>query len=303
MHLFLKRVQIPLRIGKMANSKFEYVRNFESEDRLLPNCWIIVRIDGKNFHKYSSKHNFTKPNDARALNLMNRSAFCVMKEYKDIVLSYGESDEYSFVLRKETELHNRRGTKLLTHITSLFSSSYVFHWRDYFHDQSMLYPPYFDGRIVLYPSDNNLRDYLSWRQVDTHINNLYNTTFWNLVQKGNLTNREAQERLSGTFSSDKNEILFSEFGINYNNEPIMFRKGTILLRKKIKNPHRDKLHQVVLPIFEDMMHDEFWIQHPEILSNIPNEGYNLGEGDVHELVELQFRLNKRRDKSIISITE
>ena len=34
-----------------------------------------------------------------------------------------------------------------------------------------------------------------------------------------MTNKMAQERLKGTFSNDKNEILFSEFGINYNNEP------------------------------------------------------------------------------------
>ena len=35
----------------MSNSKYEYVRNFESDDRLLKNCWIVVRIDGKAFHK------------------------------------------------------------------------------------------------------------------------------------------------------------------------------------------------------------------------------------------------------------
>lgn len=38
--------------------------------------------------------------------------------------------------------------------------------------------------------DNNLRDYLSWRQADVHINNLYNTCFWNLVQKKNMTTHE-----------------------------------------------------------------------------------------------------------------
>lgn len=30
----------------------------------------------------------------------------------------------------------------------------------------MLYPPSFDGRVILYPSNRNLRDYLSWRQAD-----------------------------------------------------------------------------------------------------------------------------------------
>ena len=35
----------------MANSKFEYVRDFEQDDRLLPGCWIVVRLDGKGFTK------------------------------------------------------------------------------------------------------------------------------------------------------------------------------------------------------------------------------------------------------------
>ena len=34
----------------------------------------------------------------------------------------------------------------------------------------------------------------------------------------------------GTVSSDKNEILFSKFGINYNNEAEQFKKGTIIYR-------------------------------------------------------------------------
>lgn len=50
---------------KMANSRFDYVRKFETDDTLLPNCWIIVRIDGKGFHKFSKVHDFEKPNDEK----------------------------------------------------------------------------------------------------------------------------------------------------------------------------------------------------------------------------------------------
>lgn len=176
---------------KMAKSKFEYVRNFENEDRLLPNCWIVVRLDGKGFHKFTTKHNFDKPNDFRGLSLMNKAAIRVMQEFKDISIAFGESDEYSFVFRKDTDIFNRRGSKIMSYVNSLFSTSYVFYWKEYF-NFDMLYPPMFDARIVLYPTDENLRDYLSWRQADVHVNNLYNTAFWALVQKGGLTNVEVQ---------------------------------------------------------------------------------------------------------------
>ena len=39
--------------------------------------------------------------------------------------------------------------------------------------------------------------------------------------------------VQGTMSSDKNELLFQEFEINYNNLPAVHRKGTILLRVKV----------------------------------------------------------------------
>jgi hypothetical protein len=31
--------------------RYEYVRNFERDEILLPNTWIVVRIDGRGFHK------------------------------------------------------------------------------------------------------------------------------------------------------------------------------------------------------------------------------------------------------------
>lgn len=44
--------------------------------------------------RFSDAHDFEKPNDVRALDLMNRAAKAVMEEFPDIVLAFGESDEY-----------------------------------------------------------------------------------------------------------------------------------------------------------------------------------------------------------------
>ena len=37
----------------------------------------------------------------------------------------------------------------------------------------------------------------------------------------------------GTLAADKNEILFSEFDINYNKQPPVHRKGTALIWEKV----------------------------------------------------------------------
>lgn len=51
-------------LTQMACSRFEYVKNYERDDSILPNVWIVIRIDGKGFHKFSKLHDFQKPNDA-----------------------------------------------------------------------------------------------------------------------------------------------------------------------------------------------------------------------------------------------
>ena len=47
--------------------------------------------------RFADVHKFAKPNDVRALNLMNKCAESVMKEFQDIVIAYGQSDEYRYI--------------------------------------------------------------------------------------------------------------------------------------------------------------------------------------------------------------
>lgn len=235
---------------------------------------------------------------------MSYAATKVMKEFNEIVIAYGQSDEYSFVLHKSAEVYNRRASKILSCINSLFTSAYVFHWPEFFENKQLLYPPSFDARVVLYPGDENMRDYLSWRQADTHINNLYNTVFWKLVLEGGLSNTKAQEELSGTFSSDKNEILFSKFGTNYNNLPQMYRKGTILMRKSVEVPNaKDKRRQITVPFFVDLIQDSFWTKHSEILSRDKPGDFELNDEQLnHPIVQKQFDVIYRRKNLLKNIS-
>jgi len=260
----------------MAHSRFGYVRNFELPDPLLPDTYIVLRIDGHSFHRFSGEHEFTKPNDVRALRLMDEAAKSVMETFTDITLAFGESDEFSFLFKKSANVCNRRHAKILTTVVSQFTSSYVFNWAKHFPGVNLKYPPSFDGRIVLYPSEKVVRDYFSWRQADTHINNLYNTAFWALVQEGKQTTTQAHEALSGTNSAQKNQLLFERFGINYNDVPQRMRKGSVVVREISKGDDTldvgDKggggkkgvLMQVTV-LHCDLIRDEFWEERPYIL--------------------------------------
>lgn len=220
----------------MSNSKFEYVKTYETDKQLLKNTYILIRIDGKAFTSLCESHKLIKPNDIRCIRLMISSAFNVISTFPDIFLSYGQSDEFSFAFRKESNVYNRREEKILSLVVSAFTSAFVYNWKLFF-DEDLKFPPSFDGRVVLYPDNKTLSDYFSWRQVDCHINNLYNTVFWSLVEKG-LSTTEAHLKLKGTFSKDKHEILFSN-GINYNNIENVFKRGTLI----IKNLEVEKRNQ------------------------------------------------------------
>ena len=72
----------------MAKSRYEYVKDFETDDALLPNTWVVARVDGRGFHKYAEfcvcaslhhnvrfcdLHGFAKPNDMRAIGLCSNN--------------------------------------------------------------------------------------------------------------------------------------------------------------------------------------------------------------------------------------
>ncbi|TGJ85939.1 hypothetical protein E0Z10_g2795 [Xylaria hypoxylon] len=229
-----------------------------------------------------AKYNFEKPNDRRALDLMNAAAKAVVTELPDIIIAYGVSDEYSFVLHKTSTLFERRASKLITTIASTFTSYYVYLWSTYFPDAPLSSPlPSFDGRAV-----------------DCHINNLYNTTFWSLIQLGGFDAFEAEKFLAGSLSADKNEILFSKFKINYNNEPEIYKKGSVVFRDyELVEPGSHNVAETIDDVAEpvrqsktqdendkkrrnkarvvvdhlDIIKDDFWDRRPWLLSNKPGK--------------------------------
>ncbi|KAK7858863.1 trna(his) guanylyltransferase 1 [Quercus suber] len=276
--------------------KPEFVRSFQFENKLMPSTWIVIRIDGCHFHRFSEVHEFEKPNDKQALNLMNSCAVAVLEEIQDIIFTYGVSDEYSFVLKKDSQFYQRRASEIVSVTVSFFSSMYVMKWKEFFPQKELKYPPSFDGRVVCYPSSKILLDYLAWRQVDCHINNQYNTCFWMLVKKKGKSKSEAQHYLKGTQAKEKNELLTKEFGIDYNELEIMFRQGSLAFWLKedknmtheskgcVQNSHKkeDKnmtheskgcvqnSHKKVIVEHCDIIKPNFWEAHPSILDeNLP----------------------------------
>ena len=66
--------------------------------------------------------------------------------------------------------------------------------------------------------------------MDCHINHLYNLCYTNMRARSTQPTPSAVEaELSAMDSAAKNEMLWREFAINYNEQPPVYRKGSILL--------------------------------------------------------------------------
>jgi tRNA(His) 5'-end guanylyltransferase len=96
----------------------------------------------------------------------------------------------------------------------------------------------FDCRICQLPRKKDLIDYLRWRNEDAHRNALNSHCHWTLRKKGAGVD-EATRALSGLATGDKNDLLFREAGINFNDLPGWQKRGIGLYWEDYQKPGVD----------------------------------------------------------------
>ncbi|KAK6299248.1 hypothetical protein J4Q44_G00307580 [Coregonus suidteri] len=226
---------------------------------------------------FAEQHNFLKPNDDRALGLMTRSARSVMEDLDDIIISYGQSDEFSFVFKWTSNWFKRRASSPLPMCSTGGTISET--------SPSSTPQGLTGGWFCILATATSGTTSAGGRL--TVISTTCITVFWTLVQKGGLTTTQAEDRLKGTLAADKNEIMFSEFDINYNKEPLVHRKGTTLIWEKLEetvtktvmlpNEEKEEEEEEEVPVTRtrrrvsahhcDVIGDQFWEEHPHILED------------------------------------
>lgn len=221
----------------MAKSQYEYTRELELDETCGSDKYIVIRIDGQNFHRFASVHQYNKPNDTYGLQLMNYCALSLMKLYSDIIISYGISDEYSFVLHKSTQLYQRRKNKLSSIFASNFTATFNYMYDKLCTNESsrmrLQYPQAFDGRCIEY-TDSELRDYLCYRQCDIHINNTYLYLYHACVCDG-MNQQQAELLCKQLNSAEKQQYLLQHYNIDYKSIPAIYRLGSIGIWQYVDN--------------------------------------------------------------------
>lgn len=182
---------------------------------VLPNIYLVARLDGRCFSSLTKKMKLNKPFDDSFQEVMCNIIIHIMQNSGfNILYGYTESDEISFLFDKDTDVFNRRTNKLVSTLASIASSVFTFYTKQIVS---------FDCRISHLPTIEDALDYFHWRQHDASRNALIGYCYWTLRKEH--TQGYVNNFLSKKNASEQQEILFQN-GINYNDIPSWQKQGT-----------------------------------------------------------------------------
>lgn len=192
------------------------MRSFEyyHATSVIPEHWIVIRLDGKGFSKFTERSGFEKPFDLTFHGRMVDTACYAMTEL-GAVYAYTESDEISLLFTPRYDRYDRSHEKLVSISAATAAGCFA---------ASIGVPVVFDSRVWVGATIGHVVDYFRWRQSDAHRCALNGYAYWTLRKEG-VSKGRATSTLDGKGPDFKNELLF-ERGINFNDVPAWQRRGT-----------------------------------------------------------------------------
>lgn len=184
---------------------------------VLLGLFMIIRLDGRGFTRLTREvYQFTAPFDTVFRDHMLATVQHLMSCGFRVVYGYTQSDEISLLLHQDDNTFQRKLRKLVSILAAEASACFSLRLGGI---------AAFDARVSQLPDPERVVDYLRWRQEDAHRNALNAHSFWLLRRRG-YTATAATDRLQGLSLAEKNELLFQEGGINFNELPLWQKRGS-----------------------------------------------------------------------------
>lgn len=180
--------------------------------RLLPETWVIIRVDSRGFSKLTQSR-FKKPFDQAVYLLMVQTAKQLLTELQGLY-AYTESDEISVLCPMDWNFCKRSLEKTVSLSAAIASASFT---------QAAGFVGCFDSRVWLGANSTRVIDYFSWRQADARRCALNNWCYWLLRQAGKSAD-EATKALSRQSVAAKQQLLL-EYDVDFNTLPAWPYRG------------------------------------------------------------------------------
>lgn len=212
----------------MGDSLGDRMKGYERESaavRLMPLLPVMARIDGRAFHSFT--RGMDRPYDARFSAAMEETALYLCKE-TNACLGYTQSDEITLAWLSTNPKSQiwfdgrvcKMTSQLAAHATLRFYQLVTDRLPEYAHRM-----PTFDARVWSVPNKAEGANVFLWRELDATKNSI------SMAASSVYSDKE----LHGKTGDERQEMLFQK-GINWNDYPAFFKRGTYIQRRTIMKP-------------------------------------------------------------------
>jgi tRNA(His) 5'-end guanylyltransferase len=194
----------------------------ETGRRFMPMLPILARIDGRAFHSFC--HDLERPYDMRLIDLMVAvTRYMVGETCANI--GYTQSDEINLAWLgediKSEVFFDGRIFKMTSVLAAMATVKFNELLCEYIPGKDHLLP-LFDCRVWQTPSREEAANVFVWREQDATRNSLQMAA----------QSLFSHDELQGKKSPDLHDMLFSR-GVNWNDYPDSFKRGTYLKRGRV----------------------------------------------------------------------
>ncbi len=200
------------------------IKLYESQfcgSKLIPLIPIVARLDGKSFSSFT--RGLGRPYDERLSKLMIDTTKFLVEE-TNANCGYTQSDEITLVWYSDSlssQLYfGGKIFKIISDLSSMCSVYFNKQLPNYIAEKSHL-SPRFDCRVFNAPTLEEAVNAFYWREKDATKNSISMAASFFYSHKF----------LMGKSGKEKQELLFQK-GINWNDYPNFFKRGTYVQRKK-----------------------------------------------------------------------
>lgn len=191
------------------------MKGYESitQTKLMDRTPVIIRLDGKAFHTFT--RGLEKPFDTGLNDAMVRTMATLCGQIQGAMFAYTQSDEISILLQDWASFdtdgwYDYKVQKIVSVAASIATATF----NDIYKHPAKTTLALFDARVFNVPFEE-VTNYFIWRQMDAVRNSI------NSLAQANFSHKSLQ----GLNTSQVQDKLMLEKGINWNDVPTKFKRG------------------------------------------------------------------------------